>query len=95
MRKSAAQPDLFAEAKVEAEMEVPEDFIARQRDELHTMLAFACNAEKFPWANYTNSTLAEMRFDGLAHWLPPEEAHALRDAYAKELDRLYALEEAK
>jgi hypothetical protein len=36
-----------------------------------------------------------MRFDGLAHWLPAEEAKALRDAYAKELDRLYALEAAK
>jgi hypothetical protein len=31
----------------------------------------------------------------LAHWLPAEEAKTLRDAYAKELDRLYALEDAK
>ncbi|MFN8982912.1 MAG: hypothetical protein ACK5X9_10350 [Alphaproteobacteria bacterium] len=76
-------------------MEVPEDFIAFQRAELHKMLAFARDAETFPWANSTKSALAEMRFDGLAHWLPAEEAQMLRDAYAKELDRLYALEDAK
>jgi hypothetical protein len=95
MRKSAAQPDLFAAAEAEPAMEVPEDFIAFQRAELHKMLAFARDAETFPWANYTKSALAEMRFDGLAHWLPAEEAQLLRDAYAKELDRLYALEDAK
>jgi hypothetical protein len=95
MRKSAAQMDLFAAAETEVEMEIPEDFIAFQRNELHKMLAFARDAESFPWANYTKSALAEMRFDGLAHWLPAEEAKTLRDAYAKELDRLYALEDAK
>ena len=49
-------------------------------------------AQRLPWADYTQSALAEMRFDGLARWLPDTEAAQLRAAYAEELDRLYAAE---
>ena len=97
MSRAAAQSDLFAPATpaptpAAEPTDVPEDFIARQRETLRVMLAEAAAAQRLPWADYTQSAQAELRFDGLARWLPPAEGAALRAAFAAELDRLYAAE---
>ncbi len=92
------QTDLFAAEAGAATMSVvPEEadraeLVASTRAELLATLARARAAERLPWPNYTQSTLAEMRFDSISRWLPEDEAAALRDAFATELDRLYALE---
>jgi hypothetical protein len=44
-----------------------------------------------PWKDLTQATLAELRFDSIAGWLPEDEAAALRAEFHRELDRLYAL----
>jgi hypothetical protein len=43
-----------------------------------------------PWKDLTAATLAELRFDSIAGWLPQDEAAALRAGFHRELDRLYA-----
>ncbi|MFZ4410082.1 MAG: hypothetical protein ACOYOH_22240 [Paracraurococcus sp.] len=92
MRTTAEQDDLFAAAAAEAPVAAPADFIARQRAELDALLALARGAARLPWPDYTQSALAELRFDGLARWLPPAEAAEKSAAFAAELDRLYAAE---
>ncbi len=97
MSRSAEQTDLFATPAPAVSPDtltedIPADFIARQRATLLALLAEARAAQRLPWADYTQSALAEMRFDGLARWLPDTEAAQLRAAYAEELDRLYAAE---
>jgi hypothetical protein len=68
---------------------------AMARDEMAALLGRARGAARLPWADYTQATLAEMRFDGLARHVPADEGAALRAAFAAELDRLYALEEQR
>jgi hypothetical protein len=53
-------------------------------------LARVREAAALPWKDLTQATLAELRFDSIAGWLPEEEAAALRAAFHRELDRLYA-----
>ncbi len=69
----------------------PPDFVARIRDELNSTLARVSGAEVLPWKDLTAATLAELRFDSIAGWLPEDEAAGLRTAFRRELDRLYAL----
>ena len=42
-----------------------------------------------PWRDLTAATLAELRFNSIADWLPPDEATALRKAFAREMARLW------
>lgn len=69
----------------------PADFVARVRDELTGTLARVRRAASLPWKDLTQATLAELRFDSIAGWLPEDEAAALRAEFHRELDRLYAL----
>ena len=47
-------------------------------------------AASLPWKDLILVTLAELRFDSIAGWLPQDEAAALRAEFHRELDRLYA-----
>jgi hypothetical protein len=88
--RSARQPDLF-QAQADLLEPPPADFVARIRDELTGTLARAREAAVLPWKDLTAATLAELRFDSIAGWLPQDEAVALRAEFHRELDRLYAL----
>jgi hypothetical protein len=46
-----------------------------------------------PWKDLTAATLAELRFDSIAGWLPDDEASALRVSFKREMNRLYAIAE--
>lgn len=94
MAQHPSQPDLFAAAAAEGAACDPE-LVALARRDLAAMLDHARAAVVFPWRDYTQSTLAELRFDGLLRALPEADRPALYQAYADELDRLYALEDAK
>ena len=94
MRHAPGQADLFAPAAAEpaTEIEVDAAFIEDRRRELQALLDKARSAVRLPWKDVAQAWLAEMRFDGLLRWLPEAEAAPLRDAFAAELDRLYARE---
>jgi hypothetical protein len=49
------------------------------------------DAAALPWKDLTAATLAELRFDSIAGWLPEDEAMALQAEFHRERDRLYAL----
>jgi hypothetical protein len=55
------------------------------------VLKLVQDATAFPWKNLTVATFEEMRFNGMARLFPPEEGRALLEAYAVEVERLYAL----
>jgi hypothetical protein len=86
--RSVRQPDLFG-AQADLVEPPPADFVARIRDELTGTLARVRDAEALPWKDLTAATLAELRFDSIAGWLPESEAAALRVEFHRELDRLY------
>jgi hypothetical protein len=88
-RRSPRQPDLF-ETQTGLLEPPPGDFVARIRDELILTLAQVREASALPWKDLTAATLAELRFDSIAGWLPEDEAAALRLEFHRELDRLYA-----
>jgi hypothetical protein len=88
--RSAQQPDLF-EGHADVLEPPPADFVVRIRNELSGTLARVREAAALPWKDLTQATLAELRFDSIAGWLPEEEAAALRAAFHRELDRLYAV----
>jgi hypothetical protein len=98
-----SQPDLFAgqqaadetSAPVALDQPPPPDFIARIRDELETTLRTVRGAATLPWPDLTRATLAELRFNGIAGWLPDEEAAALRAAFEVEMARLYEAEDSR
>ena len=84
--RSARQPDLFADAgPLFAAEPPPPDFIARIRDELTATLARAQAAATLPWKDLTAATLAELRFNSIAGWLPDVEANALRAGFQREI----------
>jgi hypothetical protein len=90
--RSARQPDLFGDAAHGLAQEPPpEDFIARIRGELTGTLARVREAAVLPWKDLTAATLAELRFNSIAGWLPEDEAAALRAGFQREMNRLYAL----
>jgi hypothetical protein len=98
----ASQPDLFGEAQPSLEEllpagfdRAPPDFVARIRDELEATLRTVRRAEALPWPDLTRATLAELRFNSIAGWLPAEEATALRAAFEAEMVRLYEAEDAR
>ena len=98
----ASQPDLFGEAQPSLEELLPAgfdrpppDFVARIRDELEATLGTVRRAAALPWPDLTRATLAELRFNSIAGWLPAEEATALRAAFETEMARLYEAEDAR
>jgi hypothetical protein len=48
-----------------------------------------------PWNDLTAATLAELRFNSIASWLPDEEASALRLSFQPEMSRLYTTHETQ
>lgn len=91
--RSARQPDLF-EAEANLFEPPPADFIARIRDELTATLERVRGAAALPWKDLTAATLAELRFNSIAGWLPEGEATALRRSFQSEMSRLYAVADA-
>jgi hypothetical protein len=91
--RSSRQPDLFAAAQTLLQEPPPPDFIARIRGELADTLARVREAVALPWKDLTAATLAELRFNSIAGWLPDDEASALRAAFQCEINRLYAIAE--
>ena len=73
-RRSLRQPDLFENAVKFPPTAPPSDFVARIRGELTDTLAQMREAAALPWADLTAATLAELRFDSIAGWLPEGEA---------------------
>jgi hypothetical protein len=93
--KSARQPDLFADAGSGLVIELPPpDLIARIRDELTATLARVRDAAALPWKDLTAATLAELRFNSIAGWLPDDEARTFRVSFQREMNRLYRIAEA-
>jgi hypothetical protein len=72
----------------------PPDFVTRIRNELTDTLARVRGAAVLPWKDLTAATLAELRFNSIAGWLPEDEASALRAAFQCEINRLYIIAEA-
>lgn len=100
MSRRQSQPDLFASSQTDLFSEpaaredtyrVTEADRAPVRRDLYALLEKAQQAERLPW-DYTQAALAEMRMDSMSRWLPDDEAASLRQLFAVELDRLYALE---
>lgn len=85
----APSEDLFDPVPPPAEPPPP-DFLARIRAELQATLARAEAAEALPWPDLTAATLAELRFQGILHWLPRTEAAELRARFEAAMRRLYA-----
>lgn len=71
------------------------EFVARIRAELEATLAMVRVADRLPWPDLTRMTLAELRFRSIVRWLPEAEAAGLRAAFDTEMERLYALEDAR
>ena len=78
-----------------AAFEATPEFVARIRAKLNSTLALARAAELPPWPDLTRTTLAELRFNSIARWLPDAEAVALRQAFDAELTRLYEAEDRR
>jgi hypothetical protein len=57
-------------------------------------LARVREAAALPWKDLTAATLAELRFNSIAGWLPEDEASASRGAFQCEINRLYLIAEA-
>jgi hypothetical protein len=91
--RSGDQPDLFANGDILPAEALSSDFIERIRDELTGTLAHVRDAAALPWKDLTAATLAELRFNSIAGWLPDDEARALRVNFQCEMDRLYAIAE--
>jgi hypothetical protein len=92
--RSSRQPDLFAAPGETLSQEPPPaDFIARIRGELTDTLGRVREAAALPWKDLTAATLAELRFNSIAGWLPEHEASALRAAFQCEISRLYLIAE--
>jgi hypothetical protein len=91
IRNASRQPDLFAEPNASrARPPMPADFVERIRKELTATLALARAAAQLPWKDPTAATLAELRFNSIAGWLPDAEAERLRASFAVEMQRLWA-----
>ena len=97
-----SQPDLFGEAQPSLEELLPAgfdrpppDFVARIRGELEATLLSVRRATLLPWPDLTRATLAELRFNSIAGWLPDDEATALRAAFETEMARLYDAEDGR
>jgi hypothetical protein len=70
---------------------MPADFIERIRNELTNTLVMVRRATTLPWKDLTAATLAELRFNSIAGWLPTDEANVLREEFGREMIRLYEI----
>lgn len=93
MPRFAGQPDLFARPEAGKPEPMEQEFIDGIRQELLATLTLARGAAVLPWRDLTRTTLAELRFNSIAGWLPDAEAARLRAAFAIEMQRLYAAAE--
>jgi len=92
IHQSWRQPDLFGSSETSQPREpMPAEFVERIRGELVATLAMARQAEALPWRDLTAATLAELRFNSIAGWLPPDEANLLRQDFGREMIRLYEI----
>jgi hypothetical protein len=99
--RSSRQPDLFGPAQSSCgtgyaallQEPPPADFIERIRRELTDTLAIVRDSAALPWNDLTAATLAELRFDSITNWLPDAEAIGLRECFAREMARLWAVAE--
>jgi hypothetical protein len=96
--RDSRQPDLFTvpgnglgDTSLTQRAMLPPDFIERVRTELTSMLATAHAATELPWTDWTQATLAELRFHSVARWLPEDEAAALRARFQTEMTRLFGI----
>jgi hypothetical protein len=71
----------------------PSDFVARIRGELTNTLSRVREAVELPWNDLTAATLAELRFNSIAGWLPNDEASELRVSFQREMTGLYTTDE--
>lgn len=58
--------------------QVAPNFVAQFRAALNDTLWLARAAELLPWPDLTRTTLAKLRFNAIARWLPDDEAATLR-----------------
>jgi hypothetical protein len=92
--QSWRQADLFSSSETRVQKEpMPAAFVERIRTELVGTLARARAADTMPWGDLTAATLAELRFNSIAGWLPTDEANALREDFGREMIRLYEIAE--
>jgi hypothetical protein len=92
VHQSWQQPDLFGSLNTTQPREpMPAEFVERIRGELVATLAMARQADALPWRDLTAATLAELRFNSIAGWLPPDEANGLRQDFGREMIRLYEI----
>jgi hypothetical protein len=99
--RSSDQPDLFGLMQSPhgtsyaglLQQLPPADFIERIRRELIDTLAMVRDSAALPWGDLTAATLAELRFDSITNWLPEAEAIELRECFAREMARLWAIAE--
>jgi hypothetical protein len=99
--RSPYQPDLFGVVQSSGgtrcvallQEPPPADFIERIRRELTNTLTMVRDSAALPWGDLTAATLAELRFDSIANWLPDAEAIELRECFAREMARLWAIAE--
>lgn len=97
VRVAPGQPDLFAPAMPD-HADQPPELVERYRAELHATVDRMRAANGFAdcFAGQLGAVLAESAFRGrLATWLAPAESAALWAAFDREMDRLYALENAR
>jgi hypothetical protein len=97
---TSSQTELFADLAPAADptavvFEATPDFVARIRAELNDTLQLVRAAELLPWSDLTRTTLAELRFNSIARWLPDDEAATLRQAFDAEMTRLYDAEDQR
>ncbi len=89
---SSRQRDLFLSEPEPALFEGPADSTEKadpERIRLHlrALLETARNATTMPWPE-REARMWQIEFPQLANWLPPDEAHRLRLAFAQEMQRL-------
>jgi hypothetical protein len=90
--RSSRQSDLFAAVgQAHLQEPPPADFITRIRGELTDTLARVREAATLPWKDLTAATLAELRFNSIAGWLPDDEAKVFRACFEREMSRLYLI----
>jgi hypothetical protein len=77
------QPELLEEGAAQARRPDPEEI----RLQLVALLETARNAKVMPWPE-REARMWQITFPQMTNWLPPDEAHQLKFAFAQEMQRL-------